>query len=133
MYKKPSGGGERDVEEFSIIVEYETEDGREDEFLQIIRDHARRTLEEEPGCLRFEVLKPVERSGAPIPNRIIVSEYYASYSAVESHENNPRLQRVRSAVAPLVKSRRLVLSKALQQRPAEHGIRPENLNAANDD
>ncbi len=121
------------MEEFSIIVEYETEDGREDEFLQVVTDHARRTLEEESGCLRFEVLKPVERGGAPIPNRIIVSEYYASYGAVEEHENNPRLERVRSALAPLVKSRRLVLSKALQQRPAEEGIRPENLNAANDD
>ena len=61
----------------SIIVEYETHDGREEEFAGLIKDHARRTLFEEDGCLRFEVLKPVDENGDPIPNRLMVSELYA--------------------------------------------------------
>ncbi len=35
------------MDEYSIIVEYETEEGREEEFVQLLTDHARRTLEEE--------------------------------------------------------------------------------------
>ena len=68
----------------SIIVEYETEDGRENEFASLIKDHARRTLFEEPGCLRFEVLKPVDSDGRPIPNLMMVSELYADQTAVDN-------------------------------------------------
>ena len=60
--------------QISIIVDYETHEGREQEFAALIKDHARRTLFEEDGCLRFEVLKPVDADGAPIPNRMMVSE-----------------------------------------------------------
>ena len=45
----------------AIIVEFETLDGQEDAFLTLIREHAAKTLVEEPGCLRFEVIKSVER------------------------------------------------------------------------
>ncbi len=121
------------MHEYGIIVEYEIEDGRMDEFRALIVEHARRTLEEEPGCLRFEVLEPVQADGSAIPDRMMVSELYASRLAVEQHGHNPRLERVRASLAPLVKSRRLVTARLVQDRPAEEGIRPENLSAANDD
>jgi autoinducer 2-degrading protein len=121
------------LHEYGIIVEYEIEEGRMDAFRALIVEHARRTLEEEPGCLRFGVLEPVQPDGDVIPNRIMVSELYASKLAVEQHGQNPRLERVRAAFAPLVKSRRLVMARLVQDRPAEEGIRPENLSAANDD
>lgn len=121
------------MDEQAIIVEYEIEEGRIDAFRALVLDHARRTLGEEQGCLRFEVLEPVDRNGRPIPNRLMVSEIYASPLAVEQHERNPRLERVRAAMAPLVKSRRLVMARVLDHSSAEEGIRPENLTAANDD
>jgi len=121
------------VEEQAIIVEYEIEAGRIDTFRALIMDHARRTLQEEQGCLRFEVLEPVDRDGRPIPDRLMVSEIYASPLAVAQHGQNPRLERVRAAMVPLVKSRRLVMARVLDHRAAEEGIRPENLSAANDD
>jgi (4S)-4-hydroxy-5-phosphonooxypentane-2,3-dione isomerase len=121
------------VDEQAIIVEYEIEEGRIDAFRALVLDHARRTLSEEQGCLRFEVLEPVDRDGQPIPNRMMVSEIYASPLAVEQHGQNPRLERVRAAMAPLVRSRRLVMARVLDHRSAEEGIRPENLTAANDD
>ncbi len=116
----------------AVIVEYEIAEGRAEEFRALITDHARRTLEEEPGCLRFEVLEPIE-DGKAAPNRMMVSELYATPFALSQHGQNPRLERVRAALAPLVKSRRLVLARVLDHRPAEEGIRPENLTAANDD
>jgi quinol monooxygenase YgiN len=72
--------------EVTIIVEYETRDGREAEFTALIRDHAGWTLHEEPGCLRFEVLKPVEPDGTPIPNRLMISELYADEAALAAHK-----------------------------------------------
>ncbi|WP_235679207.1 putative quinol monooxygenase [Aquibium microcysteis] len=121
------------MDEQAIIVEYEIEEGRIDAFRALVLDHARRTLAEEQGCLRFEVLEPVDRQGEPIPNRLMVSEIYASPLAVEQHGQNPRLERVRAAMAPLVKSRRLVMARVLDHVRAEEGIRPEHLTAANDD
>ncbi|WP_027233261.1 antibiotic biosynthesis monooxygenase [Phyllobacterium sp. UNC302MFCol5.2] len=116
----------------TIIVEFETNEGCEEEFTAIMREHARRTLEEETGCLRFEVVKPIERDGTPIPNRVIVNELYANEAAVAAHENNPRMPKLQAMNAPLLKSRRLILAQSLTARAAE-GLRPQELNASNDD
>jgi autoinducer 2-degrading protein len=117
--------------QISIIVEYETHEGREEEFAALIKDHARRTLFEEEGCLRFEVLKPIDAEGAPIPNRMMVSELYADRTAVDLHGTNPRLAIVRAALGPLLKSRRLTLAEIVDE-PDEEGLTPDELNASND-
>lgn len=118
--------------QISIIVEFETHEGREAEFAALIKDHARRTLFEEDGCLRFEVLKPVDADGAPIPNRMMVNELYADQTAVDLHGANPRLATVRAAFGPLVKSRRLILSRVVADQLDEEGLTPDELNASND-
>ncbi len=117
----------------TIIVEFETLDGAEAQFLDLISEHARATLQEEPGCLRFEVIKPVERDGTPIPNRVIVNELYADEAAVGAHERNPRMPDVQAAMSPLLKSRRLTLAASLALKEPNGGMRPEELNATNDD
>ena len=117
--------------QISIIVEYETHEGREPEFTALVRDHARRTLFEEEGCLRFEVLKPVDADGAPIPNRLMVSELYADQAAVDLHGSNPRLEAVRAAFGPLLKFRRLTLTQVVDEMD-EEGMTPDQLNASND-
>ena len=98
----------------AIIVEFETWPGQEDAFLAVIGEHARATLREEPGCLRFEVIRPVERDGTPIPNRVLVNELYADLDAVTAHEANPRLPSVGAATRPLLASRRLILSRLVE-------------------
>jgi quinol monooxygenase YgiN len=120
------------VPQISIIVEFETHEGREAEFTALIKDHARRTLFEEDGCLRFEVLKPVDAEGAPIPNRMMVSELYADQTAVDLHGSNPRLAIVRAAFGPMLKSRRLILSQVVADQLDEEGLTPDELNASND-
>ena len=118
--------------ELTIIVEFETLDGKEAEFIAAISDHARRTLAEEPGCLRFEVIKPIERDGTPIPNRVMVNELYRDEAALTAHENNPRMPSLRGVTGPLLKSRRLILSKAVVDPRVDEGLPPEDLNASND-
>jgi quinol monooxygenase YgiN len=119
------------VPQISIFVEYEIHDGREEEFAALIKDHARRTLFEEDGCLRFEVLKPVEADGAPIPNRMMVSELYADHTAVDLHGSNPRLAIVRTALGPLLKSRKVTRAEVVDEAEDE-GLTPDELNASND-
>jgi quinol monooxygenase YgiN len=117
----------------TIIVEFETVDGAEAEFTRIMLDHARRTLNEEPGCLRFEVIRPLDESGRPRRNALIVNELYADRAAVVAHRANPRMEPLGRAIAPLLSSRRLIEAQAVGETPAAEGKRPEELNAANDD
>lgn len=119
--------------EMTIIVEFETLEGAEPEFIRLISDHAQRTLHEEPGCLRFDVLKPLGEDGQPLPNRVMVNELYADQSAVTAHNANPRMGPLRQSTGPLLKSRRLILAKSLSDRAPDHGKLPSELNAANDD
>lgn len=118
--------------EMTIIVEFETLEGAEPEFTRIITDHARRTLAEEPGCLRFDIVKPLDKDGAPEPNKLIASELYADLAAVDAHGANPRMKPLSETIKPLLKSRRLVLARSLMTRPVDNGLTPEELNAAND-
>lgn len=117
----------------TIIVEFETVDGAEAEFTRVISEHARRTLQEEPGCLRFEVIRPMDANGSPQPNQLIVNELYADPAAVEAHKHTPRMAILAETIKPLVKSKRSIRALALGEPIVEEGIRPENLNAANDD
>lgn len=116
----------------TIIVEYETLDGQEDALTALMRDHAAKTLEEEHGCLRFEVVKPIERDGTPIRNRLMISELYADEAAFSAHANNPRIPGLGAAIKPLLVSRRLIMASAIDGGAEVDALRPAELNASND-
>lgn len=120
------------MQHWSIIVEFETQDGREDEVAALLGDHARRTLAEEDGCLKFDVLRPVDRQGNWIPGKVIVSETYAGEAAVTAHESGSRMQPLGAALAPLLKSRRKIYSLVAGTGNPEEGLTPAQLNASND-
>ncbi|MVA99232.1 antibiotic biosynthesis monooxygenase [Nitratireductor sp. CAU 1489] len=117
---------------YSVIVEYETVAGREAEFCALMGEHARLTLEEEPGCLRFELLRPTGEDGALLPRRFITSALYANQSALATHRRSARRKRVLAAMDPLTASRRLTVSRSVFPTATDDGLRPEELNAAND-
>lgn len=116
----------------TVIVEYETNEGCDAKLVASLRDHARRTLHEEPGCLRFEVIRPLDVHGNPIGNRLMVSELYASQAAFAAHKANPRMPALQAKNAPLLKSRRLITGISLDAEPIDEGTLPDELNAAND-
>jgi quinol monooxygenase YgiN len=103
--------GGRPLPKIAIIVEFDILEGREEEFTRLISEHARLTLEEEEGCLRFEVIKPIERNGTPIPNKLIVNELYQAEPAVTRHEQNPRMPGLGAATGKLLAGRRLILAE----------------------
>lgn len=82
------------METLALIVEYETHPGNEGEFLDAMRAHARACLAEEPGCLRFEVLRPLDEQGQPIPNRFMANELFAGEAALAAHRATPRWQAI---------------------------------------
>jgi quinol monooxygenase YgiN len=120
------------VPHWSIIVEFEVQEGREDDVAALVGDHARRTLAEEDGCLAFEVLRPVGRDGNALPGTVIVSETYSGEAAVSTYEAGPRLQQLQAAMAPLVKSSRKIYSIVAGTEQPETGLSPDQLNASND-
>jgi autoinducer 2-degrading protein len=96
----------------AIIVEFETVPGRLAEVETLLREHARRTREEEPGCLRFEVLRPVDRTtGQRIANKVVVNELYADRDAVAAHERSPRLPGLREAYGPMLTGRHVIMAE----------------------
>lgn len=116
----------------AVIVEFEAHPGKGREVRDLLAEHARRTLSQEPGCLRFEVLEPVDEDGRPMADRVLVSELYADRIAVKAHEAEPRLAQLRAALAPLLRSRRRILAQAVADAPEPDGLRPDQLTAAND-
>ncbi len=118
--------------QMSIIVAYEINPGSEEALASFLTEHARLTLHEEPGCLRFDVLKPVDDAGLPIISRLMVSEVYTDAAAIAAHRANPRMTSVRTVLEPLVKARTVTMSTVLGGKLRETGLAPEELNASND-
>jgi quinol monooxygenase YgiN len=76
----------------SLIVEYQPHAGMEVEFLEVMRRHAKACLEEEPGCLRFEILRPLDEAGQPMANRLMANELFTDQAALAFHRSTPRWQ-----------------------------------------
>ena len=101
------------MESLALIVEYETHPGNEEVFLEVMRAHAKACLAEEPGCLRFEVLRPIDENGQPIPNRFMANELFAGHAALAAHRATPRWQALAEKFKVLLASRRPVLCDIL--------------------
>lgn len=82
------------------IVELRIAQGRREEYLNIAHDHARRSVELEPGCLRFEVLSEREQ-----PDGVILVEVYRDDAAAEAHANSEHMAAYREATQDLVERR----------------------------
>lgn len=95
------------MSKIAVLVEYEIHDGQAEALTALMSEHARLTLAEEPGCLRFELVRPMERDGTEIPNRLILTELYATGAAFALHEKNPRMPDLGAASRPLLRSTRL--------------------------
>ena len=64
------------------IVPIQIKPGYRDRFVEAMIGHARRTSENEPGCLRFDVIQD-----ASDPNRIWLLEEYKDEAAAKAHSN----------------------------------------------
>jgi autoinducer 2-degrading protein len=96
------------VPQISIIVEFHLKPGQQEAFEELIGAHARASKEQEPGCLRFDVLRPREKDGSTIHDCVWLTELYQDEEAVAAHEASPRMPILAEKIGPMVVSKKLV-------------------------
>ena len=67
---------------FAITVAFELVDGAFPEFYQMVSENASQSVAVEPGCLRFDVLTPVEAGASP---QVFLYEIYRDRAAFDFH------------------------------------------------
>lgn len=102
------------MSKISLVVEYEANEGRFEEFKKLITWHAERCLAEEPGTVRFELTNPIGDDGKPIPNRFMANEMFASMDALRVHRSTERFANVSEQFKTLLKNRRPMLSETIE-------------------
>lgn len=91
-----------------LVVEFHIKEGAHGAFDRIIREHAAGTLQDEPGCERFDVLQPKDKDGLDL-RQVLLVEVYADDAALAAHTANPRLARTRAAYADLITDRKITI------------------------
>lgn len=82
---------------FAIVATFEIAQGQMDAFLALLIAHRDRCLKDEPGTLRFDVLRPRNEE-----NSVLLYEVYADDAAFQGHWNGAHVARMRSETAGMV-------------------------------
>jgi (4S)-4-hydroxy-5-phosphonooxypentane-2,3-dione isomerase len=77
----------------SLLVTIKIKPGYRDAFLESLMGDARGSVNDEPGCLRFDVLQD-----SADPNRIFLSEVYKDEQALDAHRQAPHFKKWRETV-----------------------------------
>ncbi len=77
----------------ALIVNIQVQPYHRQEFIDAMLDDARGSVNDEPGCLRFDVLQDETD-----PNRIYLYEVYTDQAAFEAHGKAPHLIKWRETV-----------------------------------
>ncbi len=88
----------------AIAVEFHVKPEHRAAFERIIGEHARKTLESEPGCERFDVLIPKKDDG-----RVLLCEVYKDDAAFKAHGEMPRLAQVRESYKDMITDRKITV------------------------
>jgi autoinducer 2-degrading protein len=76
-----------------LLVEIKIKPGYRDQFVEALMLDAKGSVNDEPGCLRFDVLQDSEN-----PNRIYLYEVYKDEQALEAHRAAPHFTKWRETV-----------------------------------
>ena len=87
----------------AIFVTFDCKPGKTDEFVELVKGHANRCLEREPGCLQFDVLRP--NGGG---DKVMLYEVYASADALEAHRKTDHLAMFREKAGAIATRGELV-------------------------
>ena len=99
---------------FAIWVSVNVKPERKEEFLKAIEEDARGSREDEPGCLRFDVLQD-----AGDPNHYYFYEVYRDEAALEAHRAAPHYQVWAAAVQAGVLERPTQATRTLSVFPTD--------------
>ena len=79
---------------YVIIAPIQIKDGHKDEFIEALLEDARGSVNDEPGCLRFDVIQD-----AADANRVWLYEVYVDEAAFQAHTQAPHFVKWRDTVA----------------------------------
>ena len=68
----------------ALLVTIRIQPQHREAFMEAMLDDARHSVQDEPGCLRFDVLEDVDD-----PSRIFLYEVYRDEEALEAHRQAP--------------------------------------------
>jgi quinol monooxygenase YgiN len=91
----------------ALVVEFDIKPEHRQAFEEIIRFHAKRTLEQEEGCVSFEVLIPQNDD-----NKVFLFECYRDAAAFEVHGKSPLLAETRGKYKDMIENRRITVCSA---------------------
>lgn len=86
---------------FAIIVRIRLAPGAAEAFRPLLEENARRSLGDEPGCRRFDVLSGLDGAA---PEAVTLYEIYDDEAAFEAHLQTPHYARFKAATAALVET-----------------------------
>ena len=87
-----------------VLVQLEVKPGEMEGLLEAARVHARRSVDEEPGCISFDILRPRGEE-----NRLVYVEMYTDQAALDAHASTDRIAAFREFMAPRLESRTLAI------------------------
>ncbi len=85
---------------FVILAEFDVAPEHTDAFMRLVRENAVASVRDEPGCRRFDVLRPENGS-----ERVALYEIYHDRAAFEAHLRTPHFAAFDVATKPLVSGR----------------------------
>ena len=78
---------------YIVIAPFQIKDCHRENFIEEMIEDARGSLENEPGCVRFDIIQDPED-----PNRIWLYEIYRDKQAFQEHIETPHFKKWRDAV-----------------------------------
>ena len=81
---------------YVVTVTFEIESDHIPQFLPLVRSRAQTSLNQEPGCRRFDVCVADDESS------VFLYEVYADQAAFETHLESSHFRAFDAAVAPLI-------------------------------
>ena len=88
------------MSKIALVVDLKIAAGRMEEFLARVQRHGETCLAKEEGCLRFDVLAPVEGG-----DQVFLYEVYADQAAVDTHLSTPRMAQYLEETGPMIAER----------------------------
>jgi (4S)-4-hydroxy-5-phosphonooxypentane-2,3-dione isomerase len=105
--KKADAEGSR----FAITVTFEIDQKSFENFLPLMHENAKASVREEPGCLRFDVLLPVEISTR---RTVFLYEVYESRAAFDTHLSSPHFLSFDEATRDMIVAKSVTLFEAFE-------------------
>jgi len=84
------------MDKFVLIVDFEVKPGTSDEVIKYVSENAESSVEKEPGCYQFDVLRVPDN-----PNRLMLYEVYENEAAFQAHGKTAHIEAFLAKARPL--------------------------------